>query len=102
MNKVNNVTSTGRGTVSLILFFSFVLLPVSGIAVHLGEERGSDALRHAMTAVHVIAGLVFTVASVIHMKHNWKALTRHAVKNTGKAFTAVLVLAVLMFLAFFH
>ncbi len=99
----NEITSTAkRGTASFILALSFILLPFTGMAIHIGHERNPGFLLHAMMAVHTVAGFIFTAAVVFHVKYNWKSLARHVVKNRTTAAVVAASMIALLLIALFH
>ncbi len=67
-----------RALTSLIMLFSFILLPLSGIPLHLiGSIPIQDPLRHAIMTIHNSASVVFIASLIIHLFLNWKAIINY-------------------------
>jgi uncharacterized membrane protein len=63
-----------RALVSIILLFSLVMLPVSGVVIHRshGTETG-----HTWLHLHVVFGIIFMVAGIYHVVYNWRVLKKY-------------------------
>jgi hypothetical protein len=66
-----------RQPVSILLTAAFVILSITGI--HLLIDHGVHGIRHSgdfhLTArIHEIAGMVFIVTGLVHIKLNFKTL----------------------------
>jgi hypothetical protein len=59
-----------RAIVSLILFISFLLLPVSAMLI----DHSSPTVAFIARSIHGRLGMIFTVAAVFHIVYNWKLL----------------------------
>jgi uncharacterized membrane protein len=73
-----NKTFNKRKVVSVILLATLIMMPVSGIYVHV---RHGTAISHTWLHIHVLFGVIFIVAGFYHVVYNWKALKRYL---TGK------------------
>ena len=71
-----------RAFVALMLVFSGLTLPVTGIANHVYGFAPLSVERHAWMSAHNALGLLFVVFSIWHVVLNRKALWSH-VKNTA-------------------
>ena len=71
-------TTNKRKIVALILFATFIMLPLSGAYIHFthGEATG-----HKWLHLHVLFGVVFMVTGIFHCVFNWKILKQYL---TGK------------------
>ena len=65
-----------RAIASLILLFSLVMLPVSGVIIHIGHGTKTG---HTWLHLHVVIGIVFVVAAVFHVIYNWKVLKQYLI-----------------------
>jgi len=71
-----------RAVVSVILFICFLILPSTAIVIEVMEEVAPLSFAiHVWTAIHSLAGIVFTVAGVYHTVYNWKSLKRYFTKR---------------------
>lgn len=57
--------------VSIILFISFILLPVSAAMI---DGQSGSIIGHIGKVTHILAGLSFTTAGVFHIVFHWKTL----------------------------
>jgi len=98
-----------RAITSLFMFFSFVWLVPSGIAVHFGSDASTQPIYHIAMSIHTAASLVFLTAVVVHLVVNWKPMTRHLISRTKEymvfnreAVIALVVVAALVLLIASH
>jgi hypothetical protein len=80
MHKMDPVLSHNmdkRALSSLFMFFSFILLVPSGIAMHIAAQLSAEKLHHVTMAAHGAAALIFLASAVIHLILNWKAIARY-------------------------
>jgi uncharacterized membrane protein len=70
-----------RGIVSLILLFNFVMMPVSGILVHVNHGK---LVSHTWLHLHVLFAVTFIVAGVYHVVFNWRTLKFYILGNPKK------------------
>jgi len=76
-----------RRLTALTVFFTFIPLAVSGLAMLLmpggGGRGGGRAVeflgvsRHGWSEFHENVAVVFLIAAIIHLTCNWKAMKRH-------------------------
>ena len=59
---------------SLFMFFSFLWLVPSGIAMHLFDGASTRVAYHVAMSMHWAAAVVFLTAVVIHLVVNWKSV----------------------------
>jgi uncharacterized membrane protein len=71
-------TTNKRKVVSLILFATFIMLPISGVYIH---ATHGEATSHKWLHLHVIFGIIFTIAGIYHIVYNWRVLKHYL---TGK------------------
>jgi hypothetical protein len=74
-----------RSLAALFMFFSFILLVPSGIAMHLAAQSSAGQWHHATMAAHVAAALIFLVSAAIHLAVNWHAIMRYLLSKTKMA-----------------
>ncbi len=71
-----------RAFVAMVMVFSGLALPVTGIANHFYGFAPPSVERHAWMSAHNALGLLFVVFSIWHVVLNRKALWTH-VRNTA-------------------
>ena len=65
-----------RALTSMFMFFSFIILPISGITIH--STHGTlTVVNHFAMSAHNFAAIIFGISVIIHLSMNWKALTKH-------------------------
>jgi len=81
-----------RGFTTFIMFWSFIVLAVSGFVLYIAPSgRVANWSRWTLLgldkeqweAIHIIWGLVFIIATVFHMKFNW-AIFKSYFRNIGR------------------
>ena len=72
-------TSNKRLIVSLTLLVSLIMMPVTGIMIHLMHAK--EEVSHNWLHLHVIFGVIFIIAGVYHVVINWQVLKYYL---TGK------------------
>jgi hypothetical protein len=85
-----------RAFVSIVMFISGLLLPVSGIMLHELQFEPLTTARHFWMSVHNMAAFLFTIFVVIHISYNWRCLIRYAKKIKGIAVSKEAVMAILL------
>lgn len=76
-----------RALVSLIMIISFILLPISGIPLHLiGELSLQDSQRHFLMSIHNSASIIFIIALFVHIFLNWKSIKNYIFAKTKEYF----------------
>ena len=79
-----------RRIVSLTLFITSIIMPVSGFIVHITHNVGNEfginvegvfmpdrygsKLSHNFLHIHVVFGFIFIVACIFHIVLNWKTM----------------------------
>jgi len=71
-------TFNKRRVVSFILLATLMMMPVSGVYVHV--THGTVA-SHQWLHTHVLFGVLFVVAGIYHVVYHWKVLKQYL---TGK------------------
>ena len=71
---MTNKTFNKRKEVALILLATLIIMPVSGILVHI--KHGAES-SHTWLHIHVLFGIIFIVASIYHVIYNWKAFKHY-------------------------
>jgi hypothetical protein len=67
----------------MIMLFSFLMLPWSGILIHKThgmEER--ELIRHLAMTVHNVSAIIFLTSCILHIIANRKALVRNIYTKT--------------------
>lgn len=71
----------------LLMLFSFILLPPSGIIIHSTHELSESAtIRHFAMSVHNLSAIIFLSTCVIHLVVNRKALFKYISAKTSEYF----------------
>ena len=70
-----------RAIVSLILLFSLIMMPVSGIIVHITHGK---AISHTWLHLHALSGIIFSIAGMFHVVYNWRILKNYLVNKNRK------------------
>jgi len=71
-------TTNKRKIVALILLATFIMLPISGVYVHITH---GTATSHKWLHIHVLFGVIFVVVGIYHIVNNWRVLKHYL---TGK------------------
>jgi hypothetical protein len=72
-----------RALTSLAMLFSFILLPLSGIPLHLyGSTALQDPFHHTLMSIHNSTSIIFLISLIIHLVLNWKAITNYMFTKT--------------------
>ncbi len=64
-----------RRVISLTLFLTLVAMPVSALIAH--AMHGVRGSHHIWIHIHVICGVLFTVAGIFHIVYNWRTLKHY-------------------------
>jgi ferredoxin len=91
-------TFNRRAFVSVILFFSGLILPLSGIMNHELQFEPLTPQRHFWMSVHNVSALLFAIAAILHIKSNLGPLKNYLGIAKGmlvsrEALAAVLLVA---------
>ncbi|MFA7418776.1 MAG: DUF4405 domain-containing protein [Melioribacteraceae bacterium] len=85
MNESEKPSLNKRSLNVLIMFFSFLLLPFSGVVIHSTHgvvER--EPLRHFAMSVHNLSAIIFLCACMLHMVANRKVLVKYISAKTAE------------------
>ena len=83
MNTVEKQSLNRRSLNVLIMFFSFSLLPFSGIMIHSTHGMSErEPIRHFAMSVHNLAAIIFLVTCLLHLFANRKALLKYMSEKT--------------------
>jgi hypothetical protein len=76
-----------RALTSMFMFFSFILLPLSGIPLHFSRTSADvGIIEHFLMSVHNMSALIFLITVVIHLSLNWNALIKYIATKTSEYF----------------
>lgn len=85
MNTVEKPSLNKRSLNVLIMFFSFMLLPFSGVIIHSTHGMSeNEPLRHFAMSVHNLSAIIFLSTCLIHLAANRKALVKYILEKTNK------------------
>lgn len=83
MNVLEKSSLNKRSLNVLIMFFSFLLLPFSGVVIHSTHEVAEgDSLRHFAMSVHNLSAIIFLCACMLHLVVNRKVLIKYISEKT--------------------
>ena len=83
MNEAVKPTVNKRSLNVLIMLFSFLLLPFSGMMIHSTHGMAEYApIRHFAMSVHNLAAIIFLTTTIIHLATNRKAIAKYIVSKT--------------------
>lgn len=80
MNSLQKAPLNRRALIALVLVCSFVLLPISGFALHFADNAPFQPVRHLLMTMHNLDAIIFLIATALHLKLNWKPLLNY-IKN---------------------
>ena len=101
MNVLEKSSLNKRSLNVLIMFFSFLLLPFSGVVIHSTHEFAErNSLRHFAMSVHNLSAIIFLCSCMLHLVANRKALAKYISTKTTEysSFKREAVLALLFVL----
>jgi NAD-dependent dihydropyrimidine dehydrogenase PreA subunit len=104
---IQNKAFNRRAFVSLTLFISGLLLPVSGIMNHNLQFDQWSQQRHFWMAVHNMSATIFTIFAVIHILLNRGSLKKHltGIKKvilSKEAFAAIALVVIIVTIFSIH
>ena len=73
-----------RSFIVLLMFFSGVFLPPSGIVLHLAASAPLQPTRHLLMTIHNTAAIIFLISVSTHLVMSWKAILRYLVSKTAE------------------
>jgi uncharacterized membrane protein len=76
--KTSNGIVSNRGVVSLMLLFTFIMMPVSGIIVHVMHGTKTS---HTWLHLHGLFGVLFMIAGIFHVVYNWRVLKNYVLSK---------------------
>ena len=76
-----------RAFVSIAMFITGLVLPVSGIMNHNLQFESLSTERHFWMSVHNMSAFLFTIFAIIHVLYNRRTLMHYAQKIKGIAFS---------------
>jgi hypothetical protein len=87
MNNSTKQPMNTRALTSMFMFFSFVLLPLSGIPLHftIGSD-GAEVLEQFIMSVHNVSAIIFIISALIHLSLNRVALMKYITTKTSEYF----------------
>ena len=87
MNSSTKTNMNRRALTSMFMFFSFILLPISGIPLHFTRTSdGVGVLEQFLMSVHNVSAIIFVASVVIHLTLNWSALMKYIATKTSEYF----------------
>ncbi len=89
-------TFNKRAFVSISMFISGIILPISGIMNHDLQFEALATQRHFWMSVHNMSATLFCVFAVLHIIYNWKALLNHVRKLKGITISKEAICAILL------
>jgi cytochrome b561 len=101
MTEIQKQPFNKRALSAMLMFISFILLPLSGIPLHYSRtdisegmleyflsraSTGEGMLEHFLMSVHNMSALIFLIAVLIHLSLNWKSLMKYIATKTDEYF----------------
>lgn len=80
MQQKNQSSFNQRAFVSVAMFVSGILLPISGIVNHSMQFDPFTPARHFWMSVHNMSASLFVIMVVIHLYYNFRSLMNHVKK----------------------
>jgi uncharacterized membrane protein len=77
MNNVRTKQLNTRVMVVFLMIFSAAILPFSGLLMHESANHHADSLHWVTMGLHNVASIIFTLAVLIHVKFNLKAILNY-------------------------
>jgi hypothetical protein len=89
-----------RAFISISLFLSFLLLPISGLMNHNLQSEALTVERHFWMTIHNISSILFAIFTILHINNNWRVLINHVKKGKGiisrEAFFALILITLVV------
>jgi hypothetical protein len=101
MTEIKKQPFNKRAFSAMLMFFSFICLPLSGIPLHYSRvnisegmldyflsraSTGEGMFEHFLMSVHNMSALIFLIAVIIHLSLNWKSLMKYFATKTEEYF----------------
>jgi hypothetical protein len=80
MEKNNIKKFNNRAFISVGMFTSGLILPISGIMNHILQFEPLTEARHFYMAIHNMSAVLFVIFIVIHLSYNWVSLMKYSRK----------------------
>jgi len=98
-----------RALVVFFMLFSAAILPFSGLMLQEASFHASTRPLFIAMALHNVAAIVFTIATMIHIKYNWKPIVNyirdkknHLVRYPKEMALAGSTLVILLLISIIH
>lgn len=88
------MTFTTNIRIDVALIPAFLLLIISGIGIHVSDEFTQHDIWHNWAVTHVVAGTLFLVLGILHIKGHW-AWFKSIAKNLRKKSKPNIILTLL-------
>jgi uncharacterized membrane protein len=106
---MDNAKLNKRALVVFFMLFSVAILPFSGFLLHEASAHDLERPRFIAMALHNVAAIVFTIATIVHIKYNWKPIIHYIrdkkdrlIKYPQEMAIAGSTLAILLLIAIVH
>lgn len=89
-----------RAFVSVGLFFTLIILFLTAIFIQFFEEDPDSLEMHISVSCHVLAGIIFIILNITHLKLNWQAFksyTKNKKGNVNREITSA-ILSIISFI----
>jgi succinate dehydrogenase/fumarate reductase cytochrome b subunit len=88
-----------RAFTSVGLFISGLLLPFSGLMIHILQFEKLTLAGHFWMSVHDVSGILFVIFSFMHITFNWKALINYSKKAKDIVISKEALIAIILILS---
>ncbi|MFV0392280.1 MAG: hypothetical protein ACK5KP_10425 [Paludibacteraceae bacterium] len=89
-----------RAFISVGLFFALIILFVTAVLIQFFEEDPDSLEMHISVSCHALAGIIFIILNIIHLRLNWQAFksyTKNKEGNVNREITLA-ILSVVLFI----
>lgn len=89
-----------RAFVSVGLFFTLIILFLTAVLIQFFEEDPDSLEMHISVSCHALAGIIFIILNITHLKLNWQAFksyTKNKKGNVNREITSA-ILSIISFI----
>jgi len=87
-----------RAFASVGLFFTLIILFLTAVLIQFFEDDPDSLEMHISVSCHALAGIMFIILNIIHLKLNWQAMKIYMKEKSGISKEAIY--AILSIIAF--
>lgn len=87
-----------RAFITIAMFTSGLMLPLSGLMNHRYQFEGLTVARHFWMTAHNISAILFMVFVILHLSYNWRLLIKYSKDIGNMIISKEAIIAILMVL----